>query len=61
MAARGTALAAERGTATQLDFSSEFNAGDGFDLLFASGVLQYLPQRLGEMLASSNNCPGASW
>jgi putative methyltransferase (TIGR04325 family) len=57
VAERGTALATERGTSNQLDFSSEFNAGDGFDLLFASGVVQYLPQRLGEMLSSYRELP----
>jgi putative methyltransferase (TIGR04325 family) len=57
VAERGTALAAERGASNQLDFSSDFSAGDGFDLLFASGVVQYLPQRLGEMLASYGQLP----
>ncbi len=57
MAARGTALAAERGVANQLDFDADFAAGDGFDLLFASGVVQYLPQRVGEMLGSYKQLP----
>lgn len=57
MGARGTALATERGVANQLDFTADFNAGDGFDLLFASGVVQYLPQRLGEMLATYKQLP----
>ncbi len=57
VAERGTALAVERGTSNQLDFVSDFSAGDGFDLLFASGVVQYLPQRLGEMLANYQHLP----
>lgn len=57
VAAQGTKLAAERGTSGQLDFTSDFGAGDGFDVLFASGVVQYLPKRLGELLAGYKQLP----
>lgn len=57
VAARGRELAGERGVAGQLDFTDKFADGDGFDLLFASGVVQYLPKRLGELLEGFRKLP----
>ena len=51
MAAHGEELARERGDAPRLSFTSRFEDGDGVDLLFASGVLQYLPLTLGDIVA----------
>ena len=48
----GQELAAERGSTNQLGFTTEYGDASGFDVLFASGSLQYLPQRLSEILAS---------
>ena len=48
----GRELAAERGSAEQLSFTTDFRDASGFDVLFASGSLQYLPQRISEILAS---------
>jgi putative methyltransferase (TIGR04325 family) len=48
----GHELALELGSASQLGFTSEYGDATGFDVLFASGSLQYLPQRLSEILAS---------
>ncbi len=48
----GRELAAERGSAEQLSFTTDFHDASGFDVLFASGSLQYLPQRISEILAS---------
>lgn len=57
VAQRGREIAVERGVSQQLDFTPEFSEGDGFDVLFASGVVQYLPKRLGEMLESYKQLP----
>lgn len=46
----GRKLAAERGHGASLQFTSNLEDGQGIDLLFASGVLQYLPMTLGEIL-----------
>jgi len=48
----GRELAAERGSTAQLSFTTDFHDASGFDVLFASGSLQYLPQRISEILAS---------
>ncbi|MGR4868497.1 TIGR04325 family methyltransferase [Variovorax sp. LARHSF232] len=48
----GRELATERGSAEQLTFTTDFHDASGFDVLFASGSLQYLPQRISEILAS---------
>ena len=48
----GRELAAERGSAEHLSFTTDFHDASGFDVLFASGSLQYLPQRISEILAS---------
>lgn len=57
VAQRGREIAAERGVTPQLEFTDRFAEGDGADVLFASGVVQYLPQRLGEMLAGYRQLP----
>lgn len=46
----GRQLAEQRGDAQQLRFTDRLDDGDGCDLLFASGVLQYLPLTLGELV-----------
>ena len=48
----GRELAAELGSAHQLSFTTEYGDASGVDVLFASGSLQYLPQRLSEILAT---------
>lgn len=57
MVTHGRALAAQRGDAAHLEFTDSFAEGDGFDILFASGVLQYLPHTLAEMLSSYARLP----
>jgi putative methyltransferase (TIGR04325 family) len=51
MVAEGRRLAAERGAGPRLSFTDRFDDGQGHDLLFASGALQYLAQSLGDLLA----------
>lgn len=53
----GRKLAAARGDGQQLSFTDRFEDGDGSDLLFASGVLQYLPQTLADLLAGWKTKP----
>ena len=48
----GQELAVERGSTSQLSFTTDYGAASGFDVLFASGSLQYLPQRISEILAT---------
>lgn len=57
MAEHGRTLAQDRGDAAQLRFSACFETDEGLDLLFASGVLQYLPKALGELLRSYQKLP----
>lgn len=57
MVAQGRQLAQERGDASRLRFTEHFAQGEGLDVLFASGVLQYLPQTLGEMLSGWKRLP----
>jgi putative methyltransferase (TIGR04325 family) len=58
MVARGRELAAQRGPdAAGLEFTDRFEDGDGLDILFASGVLQYLPRTLGELLSGYRRLP----
>lgn len=57
MVERGRALALEKGDGARLQFTDRFEEGDGTDLMFASGVLQYLPQTLPEMLAGYRRLP----
>jgi putative methyltransferase (TIGR04325 family) len=51
MVAKGRELSLQRGDADKLRFTEQFADGDGSDVLFASGVLQYLPSTLAENLA----------
>lgn len=53
----GRKLAAERGDAANLSFTDRFDDGEGCELLFASGVLQYLPRTLGELLSNWRSRP----
>lgn len=46
----GRELAAERKVADKLDFTSEFGDGSGCDVLYASGSLQYLNVRIGNIV-----------
>ena len=48
---KGKALALERGVAQNLRFTDHMLAGDGAQVLFASGSLQYLPRLLSVDLA----------
>jgi putative methyltransferase (TIGR04325 family) len=50
MVTLGREQAQQRGDAAQLRFTDRFDDGEGSDVLFASGVLQYLPETLGELL-----------
>jgi putative methyltransferase (TIGR04325 family) len=54
---RGAELAQQRGDATTLTFTDKFDDGNGIDLLFASGVVQYLPQTLGALLGNYKRLP----
>lgn len=53
----GRKLAQERGDGARLEFTDRLEDGDGLDLLFASGVLQYLPRTLGEVLSGYRKLP----
>jgi putative methyltransferase (TIGR04325 family) len=53
----GRVLARERGDGSRLEFTDRFEDGEGIDLLYASGVLQYLPQTLGELLGRYRQLP----
>ena len=57
MVVHGQELATERGDAERLSFTSNVDEGEGFDILFASGVLQYLPRTLGEIVAGYTRKP----
>lgn len=57
MVAHGRELATARGDGTRLEFTDQFAQGEGLDILFASGVLQYLPYTLGEALARFRRLP----
>ena len=48
----GQELAAEKGSTAQLSFTTDFRDASGFDVLFASGSLQYLPEQMTDILAS---------
>lgn len=54
---RGRRFAKERGEEGPLRFVDEFDQGEGADVLFASGVLQYLPRTLAEMLSGWKKLP----
>ncbi len=55
--ARGRELAREREGAQALGFADTFEEGDGCDVLYASGVLQYLPETLDTMLSGWRSLP----
>lgn len=57
MVGHGRELAAQRGDGQRLQFTDRFEDGEGLDVLFASGVLQYLPHTLGELLAGYRRLP----
>ncbi|MBC7482728.1 MAG: methyltransferase, TIGR04325 family [Rhizobacter sp.] len=57
MVSHGRELAAQRGDGARLQFTDRFADGEGLDVLFASGVLQYLPHTLGELLAGYRRLP----
>jgi putative methyltransferase (TIGR04325 family) len=54
---RGRRFALERQAPPSLAFTSRFEDGDGTDVLFASGVLQYLPETIGELLGRWKRLP----
>lgn len=54
---KGRAIAEERGTSATLCFTDQMTAGDGTDILFASGSLQYLPRTLWEYLKEWSTLP----
>lgn len=54
---KGAALAAERGVVPMLHFNDQISAGDGSEILFASGSLQYLPHTLDTYLRSWKRLP----
>ena len=57
MVAHGRELAIQRGDTGRLQFTESFEEGQGLDVLFASGVLQYLPKTLGELLETYHRLP----
>ena len=57
MAQHGREAARRRGDENQLCFSEHFEDGEGKDILLASGVLQYLPRTLGELLTTYRRLP----
>lgn len=57
VAQRGRRFAEEHGVQTRLSFTSEFEDGDGSDVLFASGALQYLPYSLEQLLGRLKSLP----
>ncbi|MDM0107465.1 TIGR04325 family methyltransferase [Variovorax sp. J22R24] len=48
----GQDLAVQREVTQQLDFTTDFNDATGYDVLYASGSLQYLPLRISEIIAA---------
>jgi putative methyltransferase (TIGR04325 family) len=57
MVQRGRESSRQRGDDQFLQFTDRFEEGDGLDLLFASGVLQYLPETLDALLSKFTNLP----
>lgn len=58
MVTNGRELAAQRGDSVgRLQFTERFEEGEGLEILFASGVLQYLPHTLGELLSGYRKLP----
>ena len=48
----GREIAAERGVGDELSFTTDYKEASGFDVLFIAGCLQFLPQRMPEILAN---------
>jgi putative methyltransferase (TIGR04325 family) len=57
MVTHGRELATQRGDGARLQFTDRFEEGEGLDVLFASGVLQYLPRTLGDLLSGYRRLP----
>jgi putative methyltransferase (TIGR04325 family) len=57
MVAKGRAIVAATDPAPPLHFTDRFEDGNGADLLFASGVLQYLPNTLAELMSGFTKFP----
>jgi putative methyltransferase (TIGR04325 family) len=55
--ARGQAVAAKRDPTGQLQFTNNYSAVNGSDILFASGVLQYLPMTIQQWLTPVQHKP----
>lgn len=53
----GRKLSAERGDSDRLSFVEKIDELQGCDVLYASGVLQYLPEALGETLSNWQQRP----
>lgn len=53
----GRDLAIQREATAQLSFCADFREASGHDVLYASGSLQYLPTRIGDVLASLRDKP----
>lgn len=53
----GIETALQRNVARQLAFTTAFGDASGCDVLFASGSLQYLPKRIGEIIGSLKTKP----
>jgi putative methyltransferase (TIGR04325 family) len=57
MVSQGREEAQQRGDDPRLRFTDRFDDGEGCDLLYASGVLQYLPATLGDLLTGWRRLP----
>ena len=57
VAAQGRVFAHGRGVTSGLEFSDRLADIQGMDVIFASGVLQYMPQSLGDVLGSIDRLP----
>lgn len=57
MVAHGRELAAARGYVPRLQFTDSFHEGEGLEILFVSGALQYLPHTLSELLSTYKQLP----
>jgi putative methyltransferase (TIGR04325 family) len=55
--AKGKSLAQDRGVSQTLHLTDQMIAGDGAEILFASGSLQYLPRTLGAYLTEWSSRP----
>jgi putative methyltransferase (TIGR04325 family) len=57
MVQKGRSIADSDSTVRNLGFTDQFEDGAGSDILFASGVLQYLPSGLGDLLGGFSSLP----